>query len=51
MTSLALIDLENLDIGFIMFLDQMENLTNKLIVRGYLPQPRSWRRQAEYAER
>ena len=34
-----------------MSLDQMENLTKKLIARGYLPQPRSRRRQAEYVER
>jgi hypothetical protein len=34
-----------------MSLDQMENLTKTLIARGYLPQPRSWFRQAEYAER
>ena len=34
-----------------MSLDQMENLTKKLIARGYLPKPRSLFRQAEYAER
>ena len=34
-----------------MSLDQMENLTKKLIARGYLPQPRSLCRKAEYAER
>ena len=36
---------------FQMSLDQMENLTKKLIARGYLPQPRSLCRKAEYAER
>jgi hypothetical protein len=34
-----------------MSLNQMKNLTKKLIAKGYLPQPRSWRRQAEYLER
>jgi hypothetical protein len=34
-----------------MSLDQMEDLTKKLIARGYLPQPRSWFRWAKYAER
>ncbi len=34
-----------------MSLDQMEKLTKKLMARGYLPQPRSLHRQAEYAKR
>ena len=34
-----------------MSLDQMENLTKKLIARRYLPQPRSLHRKAEYVER
>ena len=36
---------------FQMSFNQMENLTKKLIARGYLPQTRSWCRMAEYAER
>ncbi len=51
MTLLALIDLENFDIGFEFPSIRWRNLQKRFIVRGYLPQLRSLNRRAEYAER